>query len=308
MKASPTIQRIAVPFALAIVIACVVTPFSEDASASALVFFLVLFPSWIALFLAWPFLRRKLSFDSQRSATLRQPHRFSFSRLVITGMLAILFSGILAIATNYDSGSIWILPFWLALYFGWYYLTRRFPFLNTEMHRARPAPASPGAVQPRRGGLRYAWNSVKVLALVLLFLFLLFLPVMLSFQKARTAHDSIHVGMTVAEVLPTVKACDLFSASSDFLYVKRTDRGKAPELRLSWNKDGTYQTFDPAAGRIISMTESEALEYVHATLHDGYTWTFYYTYNNVTPEHVTFRVVFGTDGRVSEVKDIYGFD
>jgi hypothetical protein len=304
MKASPTIQRIAVPFALAIVIACVVTPFSED--AAALVFLLVLFPSWIALFFAWPFLSRKLNFDSQRSAALRQPHWFSFSRLVITGMLALLFPAMLAVATNSDSGAIWILPFWLALYFGWYYLTRRFPFLNTEIGPARPAPASPGSGQPRRP--RYAWNNVKVLALVLLFLFLLFLPVMLSFQKAKTAHNSIHVGMTVAEVLPTVKECDLFSASSDFLYVKRTDGGTALELSLSWNKGGTYQTFDPAAGRIISMTEPEALEYLHATLHDGYTWTFYYTYNNVTPEHVTFHVVFGTDGRVSEVKDIYGFD
>ena len=304
MKASPTIHRIAVPFALAIVIACVVTPFSED--AAALSFLLVLLPSWIALFFAWPFLSRKLSFDSQRSAALRQAHWFSFSRLVITGMLATLFSAMLAIATNSDSGAIWILPFWLALYFGWYYLTRRVPSLNTEIAPARPAPASPGWGQPRR--TRYPRNNAKVLALVLLFLFLLFLPVMLSFQKAKTAHNSIHVGMTVAEVLPTVKECDLFSASSDFLYDKTTHGGKAPELSLSWNKDGTYQTFDPAGGRIISMTESEAVEYLHATLHDGYTWTFYYTYNNVTPEHVTFHVVFGADGRVSEVKDIYGFD
>src|SRR5271169_3511343 len=304
MKASPTIQRIAVPFALAIVIACMVTPFSED--AAGLLFLLVLFPSWIALFFAWPFLSRKLSFDSQRSAALRQPHWFSFSRLVITGMLVLLFSAMLITAINSDFGAIWILPFWLALYFGWYYLIRRFPSLNREIAPARPAPASPGSVQPRRP--RYAWKNAKVLALVLLFLFLLNLPVMLSFQKAKTAHNSIHVGMTVAEVLPTVKQCDLFSASSDFLYNKRTDGGTAPELSLGWNKDGTYQTFDPAAGRIISMTESEAVEYLHATLHDGYTWTFYYTYNNVTPEHVTFHVVFGTDGRVSEVKDIYGFD
>ncbi|MGO9087815.1 MAG: hypothetical protein ACLQBK_21570 [Candidatus Sulfotelmatobacter sp.] len=303
MKASPTIRRIAIPFALAIVIACVVTPFSED--AAALTFLLVLLPSWIALFFAWPFLSRKLSVDSQRSAALRQPHWFSFNRLVITGMLALLFFAMLATVINSDFGAIWILPFWLALYFGWYYLTRRFPSLNTEIARARSAPASSGSVQPRP---RYAWKNAKVLALVLLFLFLLFLPVMLSFQKASMAHNSIHVGMTLAEVLPTVKECDLFSASSDFPHDKRTDGGKAPELRLSWNKDGTYRAFDPAAGRIISMTESEAVEYLHATLHEGYTWTFHYTYNNVTPEHVTFHVVFGTDGRVSEVKDIYGFD
>jgi len=304
MKASPTIQRIAVPFALAIVIACVVTPFSDN--AAALLFLLVLFPSWMALFFAWPFLGAKLSFDLQRSATLRQPHWFSFSRLVITGMLALLFSAMLATAINSGFGAIWILLLWLALYFGWYFLTRRFPFLNTEIAPARPAPPSPGSVQPRRP--RSAWKNAKVLAMVLLFIFLLNLPVILSFQKAKTADNSIHVGMTVAEVLPTVKKCDLFSATSDFLYVKRTNGGTAPELRLSWNKDGTYQTLDPATGRIISMTESEAVEYLHATLHDGYTWTFYYTYNNWTPEHITFHVVFGTDGRVSEVKDIYGFD
>lgn len=304
MKASATIQRTAVPFALATVIACVVAPFSEDSSVR--LFLLVLLPSWIALFFAWPSLSRKLSFDSQRSATPGRGHWFSFSRLVITGMLAFLFSGLLAIAINSDSGAIWILPFWLALYMGWYCLTRRFPFLNTETARARPSAASAGWGQPRRP--RYAWKNAKVLGLVLLFLFLLSLPVMFSFEKAKRAHNSIHVGMTVAEVLPTVRECDLFSARSDLLYEKKADGGKAPELRLSWNKDGSYQTFDPAAGRIISMTESEALEYLHATMRDGYTWTFYYTYNNVTPEHVTFHVVFGTDGRVSEVRDIYSFD
>jgi hypothetical protein len=68
---------------------------------------------WIALFFTWPFLTRKLSFDSQGSAALRQPHWCSFSRLVITGMLALLFFAMLATAINSDFGAIWILAFWL---------------------------------------------------------------------------------------------------------------------------------------------------------------------------------------------------
>ena len=303
MNASPTIRRIAVPFALAIVIACVVTPFSED--DAALTFLLVLLPSWIALFFAWPFLSRKLSFNSPSSAAPRQANWFSFSRLVITGLLATLFSAMLAITINSQSPAIWILPTWLAFYFGWYYLTRRFPSLNTRTVLAGPAPASPGCVEPRRP--RYAWRNAIQLALVLLFLFLISLPAMLSFQKARTLHNSIHIGMAVPEVLPTVKDCDLFSASSDF-HDKEGDGGYFPEMRLSWNKDGTYRTYDFAAGKDISMTEAEAIERLHATLHDGSTWTFHYLYTNLTPQHVAFRVVFGTDGRVSEVQPIFSFD
>jgi len=302
MKASPTIRRIAVTLALAIAIACVVTPFSED--TAAILFLLVFVPSWIALFFAWPLLSRKASFDSPKPAALRPPHWFSFSRLIITGLLATLSGAMLATTINSDSPAIWILPFWLALYFGWFYLTRRFPGLNPEKAPARPAAASPGFVQRRP---HYVRRYAIQLTLVLLFLFLLFLPGMLSFQKARTLHNSIHVGMTVAEVLPTVKDCDLFSASSDF-HDKNARGGNFPEMKLSWNKDGTYRTYDFAAGKDISMSEADAVERLRATLHDGSTWTFHYLYTNITPQHVAFRVVFGIDERVSEVQPIFSFD
>lgn len=301
MKASPTIRRFAVTLALAIVIACVVTPFSEG--AAAILFLLVFVPSWIALFFAWPFFSRKATFECPRPAGPSPAHWFSFSRLIITGLLATLFAAMLATTINSDSPAIWILPFWLALYFGWYYLIRRFPGLNPEKAPVGPA-ASPGHVQLRP---RYARRKSIQLALVLLFLFLIFLPGMLSFQKARTLHNSIHVGMTVPEVLPTVKDCDLFSASSDFSD-KNGDGGNLPEMRLSWNKDGTYRTYDFATGKDISMTEAETVERLHATLHDGSTWTFHYLYTNITPQHVAFRVVFGIDGRVSEVQPIFSFD
>lgn len=56
------------------------------------------------------------------------------------------------------------------------------------------------------------------------------------------------------------------------------------------------------------MTETQAVESLHVKLHDGYRWHFNYTYINMTPMHVTFSVIFGPDGRVSEVTPVRGWD
>ncbi len=56
------------------------------------------------------------------------------------------------------------------------------------------------------------------------------------------------------------------------------------------------------------MSESEAIERLHARLHDGYQWHFRYTYLNLTPQHVSFTAVFGSDGRIAEVKPVHGWD
>jgi len=114
--------------------------------------------------------------------------------------------------------------------------------------------------------------------------------------------------MTVQQVLDTAKDCDVFQAGSEFPYDEKTDGDNIPAMGLNWRRDGTYGTYDLAARRYISFTESEAIERLHAKLHDGYKWHFHYTYVNMTPMHITFTVVFGPDGRVAEVKPVYGWD
>jgi hypothetical protein len=64
---------------------------------------------------------------------------------------------------------------------------------------------------------------------------------------------------------------------------------------------------DPVA-ELMRWSESETITRLHARLHDGYRWSFHYTYINMTPQHVSFSVVFSPDGRVTEVKPVYGWD
>ena len=124
-----------------------------------------------------------------------------------------------------------------------------------------------------------------------------------SVLLARKLHDSIHVGMTVPEVLHA-----LFGTRSEFPHDDKADANNIPALSLGWGKDGTYRTYDSARRQNARFSESEAIERLHAKLHDGYRWRFYYTYINVTPMHISFSVVFGPDGRVTEVKPIDGWD
>jgi hypothetical protein len=133
-------------------------------------------------------------------------------------------------------------------------------------------------------------------------------PIMNSERRAERVRDSIHVGMTVAEVLHTARDCDVFQASSEAPYDKDGSADNIPAMGLSWRRDGTYVTYDRAARQDVHLTEVEAIDRLHIQLHDGYTWHFYYTYINVTPMHVSFSVAFGPDGRVSEINPVHGWD
>jgi hypothetical protein len=114
--------------------------------------------------------------------------------------------------------------------------------------------------------------------------------------------------MTVAEVLHVSRDCDIFSASSDFPYDEKAGSANIPAMSFGWRKDGTYRIYDLATGQNLQLSESEAIERLRAKLHDGYQWHFRYTYINMTPQHISFSVDFGPDGRVTEIKPVYGWD
>jgi len=79
-------------------------------------------------------------------------------------------------------------------------------------------------------------------------------------------------------------------------------------MHLNWRRDGTYVTYDLVSHQDVQLTEFQAIDRLHTKLHDGYKWYFNYTYINATPMHVSFSVVFGPDGRVSEVAPVHGWD
>lgn len=301
MSVSLIIRRLGVTLALAIVIACCLALIDEDI---VVISFLL---SWPALFFGWPYLSRKLNFNFPKPPAPRPPRPRSSGgvRLVLSAMLAILLSVVLALATDSDRVMLFFIPFWLVLFYGWPYLSRRLPFLALEKTPGSPVPLRPLWLRLIRGTL--ALVGAIALALVCLSSTVI-VPITLCERRAQRVHDSIRIGMTVPEVLDTAKDCDIFQAGSEFPYDQKTDGDNIPAMGIGWSRDGTYHTYDLATRRDISLTESEAIDRLHATLHDGYKWHFHYIYLNMTPMHVAFAVVFGPDGRVAEVTPVHGWD
>ena len=204
MKFDLIIRRLGVTLALTVVLACIVAFINEDA---ALPLFL---PSWAALFLVWPYLSRRLDFEFPKAPAPRGPRPLSTSakRLAITAALAVVLSVVLALTINAENGVlISFIPFWLALYYGLPYLTRRLPFLDFDKAPTTLLPKRPLWLRLIRGtlasvgGIGLALACLSSSAIV---------PIVLCERRAQKVHDSIHIGMTVPEVLDTAKDCDVF--------------------------------------------------------------------------------------------------
>lgn len=300
MSVSVIIRRIGVTLALAVVLTCGVALINEDA---AVFFFL---PSWIALFFGWPYLSRTVGFNFPKPHVPRTSRRTKWGRLFVTAFLSFGLSCAVAVIIHPDLFAPCFLFFWIALYYASPLLTKRLPYFGfAKTSSPVPAPAKrPVWIRLVRGSLA---GIGFVFAIVLIPLMLL-VPISLSHVRAKKVHDSIHIGMTVPEVLHAAHDCDIFQASSDFPYDEKAAADNIPAISLGRTTDGVYLTYDPATRENLQLSESEAIERLHAKLHDGSQWTFHYTYINATPQYVSFSVVFGTDGRVIEVKPVYGWD
>jgi hypothetical protein len=249
----------------------------------------------VAFFVLWPMLsyglwtimgREKVISPKAATESLSKPKPRSTSgkRLFCTALLAMVLSVILAFTINADVVWIAFIPFWIALYYGWPILSRRLPFLDFDK---APAPAPKRPLWLRIIGGTLASVGAVLLAFVCMSS-LVIVPISLCEHRAQKVAKSIHIGMKVQEVLDTAKDCDVFHAGSDFPWDKNSEGDNVPVMGLNWRRDGTYRTYDLAAHQDISLTESEAVQRLHARLHDGYKWYFSYTYINVTPMHVSF--------------------
>jgi len=294
-------KRIAATFVLAFVIAVFLGLLDDSLIPLS---FIVLWPS---LFFGWQYLSRWLGFDPLKGPAQRKPRPrpTSAKQLVVTGVLAVVLAAALAWITYADVVIFSFFPFWIALYHLWPFLGWRLPFFDFEKSSVSPAPQRPLWLRMIRGTLAWAggiafglvcWSSMVIV------------PIALCYHRAQRVHDSIHVGMTVQQVLDTARETDIFQAGSDFPYDAKADGDNIPAMSLNWKKDGSYGTYDLAARRYVSLTESEAIERLHTKLHDGYKWSFCYTYVNMTPMHISFHVVFGPDGRVEKVTPVHGWD
>ena len=253
----------------------------------------------------WKIFRRRPLSSATPALVKPKPRSTSGKRQLVTALLAIVLAVALAFIINADVVWIAFIPLWIALYCGWPILSRRLPFLDFDKAPTARAPKRPLWLRMLRGAGAFVGTAVLAIAGLGS---IVVVPITLCEHRAQKVANSIHVGMTVQEVLKTARDCDVFQAGSDFPWDKNAESDNIPAMGLSWRRDGTYRTYDLAAHQDVSLTESEAVERLHAKLHDGYKWHFSYTYTNVTPMHVSFSVIFGPDGRVVEVTPVHGWD
>jgi hypothetical protein len=300
MKLMPILKSTALGLFLACLAFMFLVRVDEDLAG---VTFFVLWP--MLSFGLWGIFRRQEILTKAATASSKpKPRSTNGKRLLVTAALAIVLAVILAFAINADVVGMAFIPIWIALYYGWPIVSRRLPFLDLDKAPA-PVPKRPLWLRMVRGA--GAFLGASVLAIVCL-ASIVVVPIALCEHRAQKVANSIPIGMTVQEVLDTAKDCGSFRAGSDFPWDRNAEGDNIPAMGLSWRRDGAYVTYDLAAGRDISLTESEAIERLHRKLHDGYRWHFSYTYINVTPMHISFSVIFGPDGRVAEVTRVHGWD
>ena len=291
------LRRLGLTFLLTGLMVCLVAPFNSDVAG------ILWLPCWIALFFAWPYL--EVPVFKRRKPRPKLPT--AWGRVVVTGLVAYAVSMGIALLPVPDVLTLSAPLIWIALYYGWPALSRRLPIPESWKAKVRSRDSLPAAGISRSLG-RGALATLSLIMMLLLPGITIMGPIAHSMVRARRLHDSIHVGMTVLEVLDSSGNYDIFGAESDFPYDKNAAGDNIPSMGLRRNPDGTYRTYDEAGLGSFAMTETQAVERLHAKLHDGYPWRFYFTYINMTPMHVSFSVIFGPDGRVSEVKPVHGWE
>jgi hypothetical protein len=70
-----------------------------------------------------------------------------------------------------------------------------------------------------------------------------------------------------------------------------------------WASAGTGM--GPTGVNGVTLTETQAAERLQEKLHDGYRRRSNCVYVNMTPMHVSFSVIFGLDGLVTEVTPVH---
>jgi hypothetical protein len=76
---------------------------------------------------------------------------------------------------------------------------------------------------------------------------------------------------------------------------------------LTAREDGTLGC-SCAPDQSRQLTYAEAVALMKQKMSDGYEWRWRYTFINDTPQHFSFTVTFGRDGRVKDVTDVWGWD
>ena len=303
-KLSLIMRRLLASLALAILLASVIACFDQGVAG---VLFL---PTWAALFFGWQHLSQKLRFNVARAPRRRPSRRrpTAWGRVIVTGLIAYGLGFAITLLPIADFSALAGPLIWIALYYAWPAFSRRLPLPESWKVMAQSDAAS----STPKPGLWHLFGrgALAMLATVTVMILLpgmIMAPIWHSRIRARKVHDSIRVGMTVPEVLVASRDCDLFGAASESAD-DNSAGDRRPVMSINRNRDETYRVYDAVVHRDLALTETQAVEQLQSKLHDGYRWRSHCVYVNMTPMHVSFSVIFGPDGRVSEVTSVQAWD
>src|SRR5579864_2584797 len=110
MSSSLTTRRLGFTLLLAILIAGAIGLIDGDAAA------LIILPSWLGLFFAWPYISRKFGFNFPKAPPPRPPSRTQWGRLFATAVLAFGLSYLVALAIDPALFGLCLLFLWVTLY------------------------------------------------------------------------------------------------------------------------------------------------------------------------------------------------
>ena len=303
-KAGLILRRAVFTFVLAFAVVGLVASYDPDLAAILFV------PIWAAWFFLWPYLDRKLNFKAPRIPGRRPRRPTAWGRIVVTGLIAFGIAFGMALLPAGDFSGFAAPVIWIALYYAWPALSRVLPL--PAGWKVKDQAGEPPAI-PKQNIWRLLGRGMLAIISVIMAMFLLpgvviTAPIGHSMERARRVHDSIHVGMTLPEVLEASTDCDLFAAGSEFPYDPNDAGDDVPAICRTRNRDGLYSVYGVAAHRDFALSEEQEVERLRRKLHDGYRWRFSYTYLNMTPMHVSFSVIFGPDGHVAQVTPVHGWD
>jgi hypothetical protein len=239
--------------------------------------------------------------------------RWYLLRLGVTAMVA---WAIAAVAADDAAALVWVV-IWVGLYWLWKLWDR---WRGKGVARPADGPAATAVVVPQPQALpdggtpRPLWRRVvrktgTLAAGAVVFIVVMAAVMILCLgyyeRQARAERNKVQIGMTVDEVLPLVHG-----GYRRTRYCRTTcPTRQASTTRASWNTR-MARSAGPAGAdyRSRQLTEDEAVALMKQKMSDGYDWRWRYTFINDTPQHFSFTVTFGRDGRVKNVTDVWGWD
>jgi hypothetical protein len=120
-------------------------------------------------------------------------------------------------------------------------------------------------------------------------------------REVRAERNQVQIGMTVDDVVSLLHGGGIRAHA--VLPDNVSDDQGVHYTTLVAHPDGTFGSSDAPR-----LTEDEAVALMKHKMSDGYEWRWRYTFVNATPQHFSFTVTFGRDGRVKDVTDVWGWD